>query len=134
MTPGLCDTWGDDFDGFYTHYLVDGVQNYRDATPKALGCLAAGYRNYPWEGPSADGYADGIEGALNLLQREPSASASSWIDSEISVMWGKQRPDGIIEGWHGDGNFARTSLMFALWKTQGITLEPWRSDLVVGVD
>ena len=47
-------------------------------------------------------------------------------------MWGIQKPDGVIEGWHGDGNFARTSLMYVLWKTQGIHAEPWRADLRVG--
>ena len=47
-------------------------------------------------------------------------------------MWGIQKPDGIVEGWHGDGNFARTSLMYALWKTQGTTLDPWRGDVRFG--
>jgi hypothetical protein len=79
-----------------------------------------------------DGYADSIEGALTLYNREPIASAAAWIDSEIRTMWAKQRPDGVIEGWHGDGNFARTSLMYALWKTQGLTLDPWRADVRVG--
>jgi hypothetical protein len=48
------------------------------------------------------------------------------------MMWDKQKPDGIIEGWHGDGNFARTSLMYALWKTQGLHLDPWRADVKLG--
>ena len=47
-------------------------------------------------------------------------------------MWAIQKPDGIIEGWHGDGNFARTSLMYALWKTQGVTVQPWRADVRFG--
>ena len=46
--------------------------------------------------------------------------ALRWIDS------------GIIEGWHGDGNFARTTLMHCLWKTEGLTIEPWRKDVVFG--
>ena len=52
--------------------------------------------------------------------------------SEIQVMWSMQdsshRPNtsqwrsyGVIEGWHGDGNFARTTIMYCLWKTQGVT-------------
>ena len=44
-------------------------------------------------------------------------------------MWRKQQPDGVVEGWHGDGNFARTSLMYALWKTRGVTPVGWREDL-----
>ena len=47
-------------------------------------------------------------------------------------MWGRQQTSGVIEGWHGDGNSARTSLMYALWKTQGVTVEPWRADVRFG--
>ena len=81
---------------------------------------------------AADGYADSIEGAITLINREPVASAADWIDAEIKTMWGRQHPDGIIEGWHGDGNSARTSLMYALWKTQGTTVQPWRADVRYG--
>jgi hypothetical protein len=128
----LCDTWGYDYDGFYTMFLLDGTGAYRAATRLALGSLQAHYTNYPCEGTSADGYADSIEGAINLYNREPIASTAAWIDSQIRVMWAKQKTDGIIEGWHGDGNFARTSIMYALWKTQGVHLEPWRADVRVG--
>jgi hypothetical protein len=44
----------------------------------------------------------------------------------------KQRDTGIVEGWHGDGNFARTALMVALWKSQGAHVHPWRADLRLG--
>ena len=43
-----------------------------------------------------------------------------------------QQPDGIVEGWHGDGNFARTALMYGLWKTQGARLSPWKPSLRLG--
>ncbi len=128
----LCDTWGYDYDGFYTMYLLDGTTAYRDAARKALENLEAHYANYAWEGTSADGYADSIEGAINLHNREPLATTARWLDSEMRVMWAKQQPDGIIESWHGDGNFARTSIMYALWKTQGVHVEPWRADVRVG--
>ena len=131
-SPGICDTWGYDFDGFYTMHLLDHVPAYREAALKAMGNLQAHYTNYRWEGESADGYADSIEGALNLLNREPVASAAAWVDSEMRVMWAKQKPDGIIEGWHGDGNFARTTIMYALWKTQGASVHPWRADVRIG--
>ena len=131
-SAGLCDTWGYDFDGFYTLYLLDQTAAYRDAARKALGNLEAFYTNYDWEGQSADGYADSIEGAINLYNRERIASTARWIDSEMRVMWARQQPDGVIEGWHGDGNFARTSVMYALWKNQGLHVEPWRADMRVG--
>ena len=57
---------------------------------------------------------------------------AQWINSEIKVMWNKQQQSGIIEGWHGDGNFARTTIMYCLWKTQGTYVIPWRKDLEIG--
>jgi hypothetical protein len=132
--PQLTDNWGYNYDGIYTAYLIDGVTAYREAVRNVLGNLKAHYTGQGGlcQSQSADGYADSIEGAINLLNREPVASAFDWVDAEIRVMWAKQRADGVIEGWHGDGNFARTSLMYALWKTQGCRLEPWRPDLRIG--
>ena len=43
-----------------------------------------------------------------------------------------QQSDGVIEGWHGDGNYARTAIMWALWKQQGVTIQPWREDVKLG--
>ena len=128
----LCDTWGYDLDGFYTMWLIDRTEAYRDAVRKALANLKGKYVGACWADTSADGFADSIEGALNLINREPVDSAADWIDSQTRLMWAMQKPDGIIEGWHGDGNFARTSLMYALWKTQGGTAQPWRPDLRYG--
>lgn len=129
---GLADTWGYDLNGFYTVYLIDKREPYRKAVRKALSNLNEHYKSYKWEGSSADGYADSIEGAINLYNREPIASAAQWVDSEIKVMWNIQKPDGIIEGWHGDGNFARTTIMYCLWKTKGLTIRPWRQDVIFG--
>lgn len=131
-SDGLTDNWGYDYDAIYTVFLMDGTKAYRDAVRKVLGNLKRHYTDHVWEGGSADGYADAIEGALTLFNREPIPSAGEWIDSEIRSMWAKQNLDGIVEGWHGDGNFARTSLMYALWKTQGITVQPWRADVRFG--
>lgn len=128
----LTDNWGYNFDGFYTVWLVDGTAAYRDAVRRALSNLRDHCTGHVWQGGSADGYADSIEGAITLLNREPVDSGFEWVDSEIRTMWAKQRADGVIEGWHGDGNFARTSLMYALWKTQGVTIEPWRADVRFG--
>ena len=47
-------------------------------------------------------------------------------------MWALQKTDGMVEGWHGDGNFARTSIMYALWKTQGVTAVNWDPSLLIG--
>jgi hypothetical protein len=130
----LTDNWGYNYDGFYTVWLVDGKEAYREAVRLALGNLKEHYtgKGGMCQSGSADGYADSIEGAITLLNREPVASAAEWVDAEIRTMWGRQKPDGVIEGWHGDGNSARTSLMYALWKTQGILVRPWREDVRFG--
>ncbi|MBM4050050.1 MAG: hypothetical protein FJ279_33555 [Planctomycetes bacterium] len=129
-SKGICDTWGYDYDAVYSVWLLDKTEAYRDAVRHALSSLKAHYTGHNWGG--ADGYADSLEGAINLFNRERIPSAGEWIDSEIRAMWGIQKADGVIEGWHGDGNFARTSLMYALWKTAGATVQPWRADVRFG--
>jgi len=133
-SPLLTDNWGYNYDGLYTAFLLDGTTAYRDAVRKALSNLKAHHtgKGGMCQSNTADGYADSIEGAITLLNREPVPTAFDWIETEIRTMWSKQKPDGVIEGWHGDGNSARTSLMYALWKTQGCHVEPWRADVRVG--
>jgi len=128
----LCDTWGYDYDAFYAVYLVDKTEAYRQAVRKALGNLKGKYVGAPWADRSADGYADSIEGAINLLNREPVSSAAEWVESQTRMMWAFQKSDGVIEGWHGDGNVARTTIMYALWRSQGVTVRPWRADVRAG--
>lgn len=131
-SSGLCDTWGYNYDGFYTMYLVGGAPGYRDAVRHVLGNLSGKYEGMPWADRSADGHADSIEGAINLFNREPVPSAAEWADRQIRLMWAIQKADGVVEGWHGDGNFARTTIMYCLWKTQGLHAEPWREDVRIG--
>jgi acetyl esterase/lipase len=128
----LADTWGYVFNAYMTMALIDPEGGrYRDATARALAAVAK-YPDYDWEGGSADGYADSIESAVNLLARVPDQAAAEWADDAIGFLYRKQRADGIIEGWHGDGNSARTALMYGLWKTQGTAASPWRDDLRLG--
>ena len=103
---------------------------YREAVRFALSQLNEHVGDYHWG--SADEYADSIESAITLYNRERIPSAATWIDRKIHDMWRPQQPSGIIEGWHGDGNVARTGIMYAFWKTQGLRAEPWREDLCLG--
>ncbi len=131
---GLCDTWGYNYYGIYSVYLVDKTPEYLEAVRFVLGNLPKHYMG-PFNfrnSVSADEYADLTEGGINLYNRERVKGVEDWIDIQIRRMWSKQQPSGVIEGWHGDGNSARTSLMYALWKTQGLTIEPWREDVRVG--
>jgi hypothetical protein len=127
------DNWGYNYNGFYTVYLLDGVDRYREATRKALASLKPHYWKFQWQGWGSDGIADSVEGAINLFNREPDVGGvAEWIDSNIARMLDIQKPDGVIEGWHGDGNYARTAIMWVLWKQQGVTIRPWRGDVRLG--
>lgn len=132
VNKGLADTWGYVFNAYMTMALIDPESGrYREAAARALAAIAK-YPDYDWESGSADGYADAIESAINLINRIPDEGAQHWVDHSIGTIFGKQRPDGIIEGWHGDGNSARTAMLYALWKTQGAAAAPWRDDLRLG--
>ncbi len=130
----IVDNWGYVFDAYYSVWMVDRKEEYRDAVLKGFKNLNEKYRNYAWEGTSHDGYADALESGINLYNREPVPELKSWIDSEMQVMFAMQQPNGIIGGWHGDGNFARTAIMYSLWKSQGATIQPWRSDVILGAE
>lgn len=142
----VSDSFGYVLDAYYTVYLVDGTEAYRDAAFRPLTVLGEKYHLFAWEpsgnapagrAGSFDGYADAIEGALNLANRLPAddpraKAAFAWIDTETQEFWSRQQPDGLIERWHGDGNFARTTIMYCLWKSQGVSAHPWREDLRLG--
>lgn len=130
----IVDNWGYVFDAYYTVWMIDSTKEYRDAVLKGFQKLYEKYRNYPWEGTSHDGYADALESGINLYNREPVPELKNWIDSEMQVMFDMQQDDGIIGGWHGDGNFARTAIMYSLWKTQGATVSPWHKDVIIGAE
>ena len=129
----LADTWGYNYNSYYTVYLLDGVERYREAARTALAALNEHYRVHNWENGSADGIADAVESALNLYAREGDVEGvAAWMDANMQRLLAKQQPSGIVEGWHGDGNFARTAIMWALWKQQGVTLRPWHEDVTLG--
>jgi hypothetical protein len=137
VNTGLSDNWGYVYGAVYAFYQCTGETKYRDAVRKVLANLPK-YCNYVWE-PNAklplgsfDGYADSIEGAIYLVNREPVAEAFGWIDSEIAVMMAMQQPDGHIENWYGEGNFNRTALLYALMESQGARPEHWKPGTRIG--
>jgi hypothetical protein len=124
----LSDNWGYVYGAVYTFYQVTGEAKYRDAVRKVLTTLPR-YQAHVWEPRpnhpslplgSFDGYADTIESALYLVNREPVLEALAWIESETARMLAMQRPDGHLEDWYGEGNFNRTLLIYALMKSQGV--------------
>lgn len=130
----VVDNWGYIFDAYYSVYLIDKKEQYRQAFLDGIKNLNSQYRNFAWEGKSHDGYADALESGINLYNREPVPALKSWIDSEMKVMWGMQQPNGIIGRAHPDGNFERTAIMYALWKSMGVHCYPWREDVKIGAE
>jgi len=127
----LSDNWGYVYGAVYTHFMVTRETRFRDAVRRVLKNLPR-YRGYDWERGSHDGYADAIESALYLVAREDVPEAKSFIESEVMTLVAFQQEDGTIERWYGDGNWARTLLLYAMWKTLGSFLEPWQEGVKLG--
>ncbi|MGQ9733278.1 MAG: hypothetical protein ACUVX8_18635 [Candidatus Zipacnadales bacterium] len=124
---GVPDTWGYLFNAIYTYYLMTGEERCRNAVEQAMHAIC---KHTEWGG--ADAYADSIESAIILLNRIDIPETWQWVDAMTAKMSAFQQEDGVIEGWHGDGNVARTWLMVALAKTSGCYIRPWRPDVCVG--
>ncbi len=127
----LADNWGYVYSAVYTFYMVTGEVKYRDAVRRALKNTPK-YLNYDWERGSQDGVADALESALYLLSRESVPEGWEYVEAEAKRLIGFQQPNGIIEYWYGDGNWARTLLIYAMYKTQGCRLEDWREGVKLG--
>ena len=131
LSTRLSDNWGYVYGAVYTHYMVTGEEKYREAVRRVLASLAR-YRGHDWEDGSQDGYADAIESAIYLANREPVPEALDWIETETARLIAYQRPDGTVERWYGDGNWARTLLLYAMMKTQGAFLDGWKEGVALG--
>jgi hypothetical protein len=133
----LSDNWGYVYGAVYSVYQVTGDTRYRDAVRRVLTNLPK-YRNYVWEPRtglplgSFDGYADTIESAIYLVNREPVPEAFDWIESEMQVMLGMQKADGHVEYWYGEGNFNRTAFLYALMQSRGVRPVRWQPGIRVG--
>ncbi len=135
----LSDNWGYVYGAVYTFYLCTGDTRYKEAVTHVLRNLPK-YRNYSWEPRnipelplgSFDGYADTIESAVYLVNREPVPEALAWIESEMDVLLKMQRPDGHFEYWYGEGNFNRTALLYALMQSQGVRPAVWKPGVGIG--
>ncbi|HXE81403.1 MAG TPA: hypothetical protein VNK41_11660 [Vicinamibacterales bacterium] len=140
IDSGLSDNWGYVYGAVYTFYQRTGEEKYREAALKVLRNLPK-YRRHVWEPRpnrpelplgSFDGYADTIESAIYLVNREPVPEALDWIESEMAEMLAMQQADGHIENWYGEGNFNRTVMLYALMKSQGVRPERWAPGVRVG--
>jgi hypothetical protein len=133
LDTGISDNWGYLYGAVYTFYMVTGDAKYRDSVVRVLRALPK-YRGFDWERGRQDGYADTIESALYLINREPVPEAIDWIESEMKTLLAFQREDGLVEGAYPDGNWLRTVLLYALWKTQGTWVEGWQPGVRLGAE
>lgn len=129
--------WGYLFNGVYTAYLITGEERFLNAVKRALRGVTEKptYLDDP-EGSGrkygSNAYSDAIESAIVLLNRLPDPHQFEVLDTCVKRFLSRQREDGIIEDWYGDGNYVRTALMYALMKSQGTWLEPWNPELRIG--
>ncbi|NUM56328.1 MAG: hypothetical protein HUU46_22040 [Candidatus Hydrogenedentes bacterium] len=129
--------WGYLFNGVYTAYLITGEQRFLDATKRTMKAVAdkPTYLDDP-DGSGrkygSNAYSDAIESAIVFLNRMPDDAQFAVLDTCVARFLARQREDGIIEDWYGDGNYVRTALMYALMKSQGTWIEPWRADVRLG--
>lgn len=123
------DTWGYALSGIMTIGNQLDAGSGSSAARQALKHINQG-RYLDWNG--ADSYADSIEGGLLVLNRLPEPEGFAWLHRILPIFLGRQRDTGIVEGWYGDGNFARTALMAALYFTQGTRVQPWSPDVRFG--
>jgi hypothetical protein len=131
VASDLTDNWGYDYFAIYTVGLVDQEPRYLEATAEVMAHIER-YGDYFWQNNSADGIADSLEGGITLFRHQPDEGAARWIEAMAERLLRCQRDTGIFEGWYGDGNSARTLLMYALYLSQGCWVEPWRADVRVG--
>ncbi|HQH36806.1 MAG TPA: hypothetical protein PLS77_13985 [Anaerolineaceae bacterium] len=128
------DSWGYNLGGMLAFDLANQEDRYTSAILEMMSAVSM-QKSIGWEfGPQADGYADSIESMLYMLAFKDLPAGRQWVDDEIEVMFLKQQPDGFVEQFHLDGNFIRTSLLYALWKTQGASLDSWREDTRLGAE
>ncbi len=128
------DTWGYGLSACVTFGQATGDGRYVEAARRALRGVNQ-ERYLEWGG--ADSFADSIEGALLLLNRLPEPEGFAWLEEILPRYWAKQKltdegGTGIVEGWYGDGNYARTALMVAFYYTQGASAHPWNELVQLG--
>ncbi len=131
LDKGVVDTWGYILNAYQMFDIAEGTSIYAGEIKRTMRAAAA-RKSFPWEGSSHDGYADAIESMLYSLPWFDISECHRWVDDEIEVMFRMQSPSGFVSQGYLDGNFIRTSLLYAAYKTQGVIVRPWREDVYLG--
>jgi hypothetical protein len=137
---GFSDNWGYVSQAFLIQALIEAnapggdaeaAARYREVAAKSLAAVAS-YRYYNWQSGEMDGYADTIESAVYILHEVKDQAADLWLDDQMSALYGYQEPDGAVVERDLDGNFIRSTLLYAYRLTGGARLDPWTPDLLLG--
>ncbi len=128
----VIDAWGYLLTAYRIFDLAEGSDTYGPEIKRAM-LAAESRKSFSWEGThDQDGYADAIESMLYMLPTFDIPECHLWVDEEIANLFSKQRSSGIIDRNYLAGNFVRTALLYAKYKTQGIMADRWREDLRLG--
>jgi hypothetical protein len=137
---GFSDNWGYVSQAFLIQSLIEAkapggdaqaAARYREVASKSLAAVAS-YRYYNWQSGEMDGYADTIESAVYILHEVKDQAADLWLDDQMGALYGYQAPDGAVVERDLDGNFIRSTLLYAYRLTGGARLDPWTPDLLLG--
>ncbi|MBK5294442.1 MAG: hypothetical protein JJE04_22525 [Acidobacteriia bacterium] len=129
--------WGYMFNAIYTGFLMTGDARYKQAVVHAMDAVVQN-TNYLFDESGAgrkwgaNAYSDSIEGALVLLNRIPHNRLERALDEAMKKYFLRQRDNGIVEYWYGDGNYIRTAMMYAFFKSQGAFLSPYDERVQLG--
>ena len=104
----IADTWGYTLNAFYTVWMVDEkVEYFKVLKPfKSLKKSLVeinGIKGLDLWGVKMVTLMQLKVGLISTINAR--FFSQKWIDSEIQVLFKMQNNSGIIEGWHGDGNF-----------------------------
>lgn len=127
----VADTWGYIMIAYQMFDLAENAPTYEADIEKVMVSVSK-LKSFPWQWGHCDGYADTIESMLYLLPWFDIRSCNLWVDTEAGVMFNMQKPSGFIGEDYLDGNFIRTALLYATYKTMGVVAQPWRKDLLLG--
>jgi hypothetical protein len=138
----LCDNWGYVLSGAIL--FTDAARRYGKLDAQRIAAIDAAVERVAravfdkpigltWGG-GMDSEADAVESALYVAAYRPALreQALGWADRQITLLYKDQDPDGTAVGMYLDGNFIRTSLLYADARTGGWRVDPWRSDVLVG--
>ncbi|MBU0469770.1 MAG: hypothetical protein KJ736_12015 [Candidatus Omnitrophica bacterium] len=129
---GIVDTWGYILNAYKMFDMAEGAAVYDEEIQRTMRSVPT-HPFYTWEKNSHDGYADTIESMLYLLPWFDISECHRWVDEEIKKMFHMQLASGFIKnGEYLDGNFIRTAFLYAKYKSQGLTIDPWRTDVFLG--